>query len=235
MGGRPNDAAAPAHDRQRAHRPGVAVAVAGGLPGGARHVPVRGRAAGRVPRLRLHLRLVALLRLGRGERPRALRKISERVAEGRFQVVGGWWIEPDCNIPSGESLRATGALRPALPARALRRSRRRPARTSTRSGTTRRSRRSCAKSGCDSYVFLRPGPRRRRSRARSSGGSRPTGRACSRTGSRTSTARRRTTSASTSSRRSRHCRTTARSTRSSTASATTAAARRSRTSSRSGR
>ena len=48
---------APAHDRQRAHRPGVAVAVAGGLPGGARHLPVRDRPDGRVPGLRLHLRL----------------------------------------------------------------------------------------------------------------------------------------------------------------------------------
>ena len=75
---------------------------------------------------------------------------------------------------------------------------------------------------------------RRRSRARSSGGSRPTARACSPTGSRTSTARRRTTSASTSSRRSRRCRRPATSTPSSTASATTAAGRRSRTSSRSG-
>ena len=46
-----------AHDRQRAHRPGVALAVAGGLPGGARHVPVRDRPDGGVPGLRLHLRL----------------------------------------------------------------------------------------------------------------------------------------------------------------------------------
>jgi alpha-mannosidase len=29
--------------------------------------------------------------------------IRKRVAEGRWQVVGGWWIEPDCNVPSGES------------------------------------------------------------------------------------------------------------------------------------
>ena len=25
------------------------------------------------------------------------------MAEGRWQIVGGWWVEPDCNIPSGES------------------------------------------------------------------------------------------------------------------------------------
>jgi alpha-mannosidase len=30
-------------------------------------------------------------------------EIQQRVAEGRWGLVGGWWIEPDCNIPSGES------------------------------------------------------------------------------------------------------------------------------------
>jgi alpha-mannosidase len=30
-------------------------------------------------------------------------EIQQRVAQGRWQIVGGWWIEPDCNIPSGES------------------------------------------------------------------------------------------------------------------------------------
>jgi alpha-mannosidase len=35
--------------------------------------------------------------------PQLFATIRERVEEGRWQVVGGWWIEPDCNIPSGES------------------------------------------------------------------------------------------------------------------------------------
>jgi len=35
--------------------------------------------------------------------PELFMRIRERIAEGRWQVVGGWWIEPDCNIPSGES------------------------------------------------------------------------------------------------------------------------------------
>jgi alpha-mannosidase len=30
-------------------------------------------------------------------------EIKERVREGRWQIVGGWWIQPDCNIPGGES------------------------------------------------------------------------------------------------------------------------------------
>ncbi len=35
--------------------------------------------------------------------PAMFSEIRERVAEGRWQIVGGWWIQPDCNIPSGES------------------------------------------------------------------------------------------------------------------------------------
>jgi alpha-mannosidase len=30
-------------------------------------------------------------------------RIRKRVAEGRFEIVGGWWVEPDCNIPGGEA------------------------------------------------------------------------------------------------------------------------------------
>src|SRR3954465_6451207 len=34
--------------------------------------------------------------------PQLFASIRERIAEGRWQVIGGWWIEPDCNIPGGE-------------------------------------------------------------------------------------------------------------------------------------
>ena len=30
-------------------------------------------------------------------------EIQQRVQEGRWRIVGGWWVEPDCNIPAGES------------------------------------------------------------------------------------------------------------------------------------
>jgi alpha-mannosidase len=30
-------------------------------------------------------------------------EIRQRVAEGRWKLAGGWWVEPDCNIPAGES------------------------------------------------------------------------------------------------------------------------------------
>ncbi len=35
--------------------------------------------------------------------PAMFEEIRQRVAEGRWEIVGGWWIQPDCNIPSGES------------------------------------------------------------------------------------------------------------------------------------
>ncbi|HEX7541884.1 MAG TPA: alpha-mannosidase, partial [Anaerolineales bacterium] len=36
--------------------------------------------------------------------PGLYEKIKERIKEGRFIPSGGSWVEPDCNIPSGESL-----------------------------------------------------------------------------------------------------------------------------------
>src|SRR5215216_2019062 len=36
--------------------------------------------------------------------PRMFAEIRERVREGRWEPVGGWPVEPDCNIPSTESL-----------------------------------------------------------------------------------------------------------------------------------
>jgi alpha-mannosidase len=36
--------------------------------------------------------------------PPMLAEIRKRVEEGRWNVVGGWWVEPDVNIPSGESM-----------------------------------------------------------------------------------------------------------------------------------
>ncbi|WP_274362976.1 alpha-mannosidase [Paenibacillus thermotolerans] len=35
--------------------------------------------------------------------PGMFEEIRQRVREGRWQIVGGWWIQPDCNIPGGES------------------------------------------------------------------------------------------------------------------------------------
>lgn len=35
--------------------------------------------------------------------PTLYRELKQRVAEGRWEVAGGWWLEPDCNVPCGES------------------------------------------------------------------------------------------------------------------------------------
>ena len=36
--------------------------------------------------------------------PRMFSEIVQRVREGRWDIVGGWWVEADVNCPSGESL-----------------------------------------------------------------------------------------------------------------------------------
>lgn len=36
--------------------------------------------------------------------PQLYGRIKERIAEGRWELVGGMWVEPDLNIPGGESL-----------------------------------------------------------------------------------------------------------------------------------
>jgi len=35
--------------------------------------------------------------------PEMFEEIRARVKEGRWNIVGGWFLQPDCNIPSGES------------------------------------------------------------------------------------------------------------------------------------
>ena len=35
--------------------------------------------------------------------PGMFAEIQRRVTEGRWEITGGWWIQPDCNLPNGES------------------------------------------------------------------------------------------------------------------------------------
>ncbi len=42
--------------------------------------------------------------------PTIFREVRQRVLEGRWIPLGGWWIQPDCNIPSGESLIRQGLV-----------------------------------------------------------------------------------------------------------------------------
>ncbi len=36
--------------------------------------------------------------------PALFEKIQKQVKEGRWEIVGGWFLQPDCNIPSGEAI-----------------------------------------------------------------------------------------------------------------------------------
>lgn len=36
--------------------------------------------------------------------PEQFARIQKRVKEGRWEIVGGMWVEPDCDLPSGEAL-----------------------------------------------------------------------------------------------------------------------------------
>ncbi|MEI8134735.1 MAG: glycoside hydrolase family 38 C-terminal domain-containing protein [bacterium] len=35
--------------------------------------------------------------------PQLFKKIQQALRDGRWSIVGGWWVEADCNLPSGES------------------------------------------------------------------------------------------------------------------------------------
>ena len=65
--------------------------------------------------------------------PELFERIRQRVAEGRWVNVGGWWVEPDCNMPMGESFVRQGLygqryLESAVRPRRDRRDERRPVR-----------------------------------------------------------------------------------------------------------
>ncbi|WP_329459167.1 alpha-mannosidase [Streptomyces sp. NBC_01497] len=89
--------------------------------------------------------------------PALFETIRKRVADGRWQVVGGWWVEPDCNVPSGESF-----VRQALYGqRYLLEKFGRAATVGCNLdpfGHNAMLPQLLRKSGMDSYVFLRPGP-----------------------------------------------------------------------------
>lgn len=89
--------------------------------------------------------------------PELFERIRERVAEGRFEIVGGWWIEPDCNIPSGESF-----VRQALYGQRYLHEKLGVTATTGANidsfGHNATIPQILRKSGIDSYVFLRPGP-----------------------------------------------------------------------------
>jgi alpha-mannosidase len=90
--------------------------------------------------------------------PELFAEIRERIAEGRWQVIGGWWIEPDCNIPAGESF-----VRQALYGQRYLHDRFGIVATTGANldsfGHNASLPQILARSRVDSYVFLRPRPR----------------------------------------------------------------------------
>ena len=89
--------------------------------------------------------------------PAMFDEIRSRVAEGRWEIVGGWWVEPDCNIPSGESFIRHGLISQLYFQAKF-------GRIATVGynvdpfGHNAMLPQILRKSGMDSYVFMRPGP-----------------------------------------------------------------------------
>ncbi len=84
-------------------------------------------------------------------------EIQQRVKEGRWNIVGGWFLQPDCNIPCGESFARHGLVSQRY--------------FKDRFGITAKTGYNVdsfghngslpqilKKSGMDNYVFMRPGP-----------------------------------------------------------------------------
>lgn len=89
--------------------------------------------------------------------PTMFAEIKQRVQEGRWEIVGGWWIQPDCNIPGGESFVRQGLYGQHY--------------FKAKFGVTAKTGYNpdsfghagtlpqiLKKSGMDSYTFMRPGP-----------------------------------------------------------------------------
>ena len=88
--------------------------------------------------------------------PELFERIRELVKRGKWRIIGGWFLQPDCNMPSGESL-----VRQILFGRTYFREKfgvePRTAVNFDPFGHTRGLVQILAKSGYDSYLFCRPG------------------------------------------------------------------------------
>lgn len=89
--------------------------------------------------------------------PDMFEEIKERVREGRFIVIGGWHVQPDCNLPSGEafarqSLYAQRYFKEKLGVTA------KVGYNVDSFGHNGMLPQILKKSGMDSYIFMRPGP-----------------------------------------------------------------------------
>ena len=90
--------------------------------------------------------------------PDMLEEIRKRVEEGRWNVVGGWWVEPDMNIPCGESMVRQGLYGQLTLERLLGR-RAKIAFNPDSFGHTGTLPQIIKLQGMEDYVFMRPGPK----------------------------------------------------------------------------
>ncbi len=87
-----------------------------------------------------------------------LLEIKKRVDEGRWNVVGGWWVEPDMNIPCGEAMVRQG-LYGQLTLQRLLGHRATVAFNPDSFGHTGTLPQIIKLQGMENYIFMRPGPK----------------------------------------------------------------------------
>ena len=90
--------------------------------------------------------------------PEMIAEISKRVDEGRWNIVGGWWVEPDMNIPSGESMVRQG-LYGQLTLQRLLGHRATVAFNPDSFGHASTLPQIIKSQGMDNYIFMRPAPK----------------------------------------------------------------------------
>ena len=88
--------------------------------------------------------------------PKMLGEIKKRVEEGRWNIVGGWWVEPDVNIPSGEAMVRQG-LYGQLTFQRLLGHRAKVAFNPDSFGHTSTLPQIIKSQGMENYIFMRPG------------------------------------------------------------------------------
>ncbi|TFG69843.1 MAG: alpha-mannosidase, partial [Anaerolineales bacterium] len=89
--------------------------------------------------------------------PAMFAEIQARVAEGRWELVGGWWVEPDCNIPGGEAFVRQGLYGQRFFLSRFGK-RARVGYNPDSFGHNNSLPQILKRSGLDYYIFMRPGP-----------------------------------------------------------------------------
>jgi alpha-mannosidase len=89
--------------------------------------------------------------------PKMIGEIRKRVREGRWNIIGGWWVEPDVNIPGGEAMVRQG-LYGQQTFQELFGSKATIAFNPDSFGHAGTLPQIIKKQGMDRYIFMRPGP-----------------------------------------------------------------------------